>query len=108
MGKRPPLHFPPCRIASPTSHPPPKSSFGWLLRSFIEWQPPKTDALSISQLFAGCHWGAPIKLFRHSEAKRVRRVPAMGLQGAAAQRFGPMADGSMEREGKAAEGRVAG
>ena len=57
MGKRPPLHVPPCRIASPTSHPPPKSSFGWLLRSFIEWQPPKTDAPSISQFFAACHLG---------------------------------------------------
>ncbi len=31
----------------------------------------------------------------------------MGLQGATAPRFGPMADGSMEREGEAAEGRVA-
>ncbi len=108
MGKRPPLHVLPCCIASPTSHPPPKSSFGGLLCSFIEWQPPKTDAPSISQFFAGCHWGAPIKLFHHSEPKPVRRVPAMVLQGAVAPRFGPMADGSMEREGEAAEGRVAG
>jgi hypothetical protein len=35
-------------------------------------------------LFAGCHCGAPIKLFRKSEPEPVRRVPAMVVQGAAA------------------------
>jgi hypothetical protein len=29
-------HVPPGRVASPTSHPPPTSLLGWLLRSFIE------------------------------------------------------------------------
>ena len=78
MGKRPPLHVPPCRIASLSFHPPPKQSFGWLLCFFFEWQPPKIDAPSISQFFAGCHWGTPIKGFHHSKPEPVRRVPAIG------------------------------
>ena len=91
--------------------PPPSSTswkqlFGWLLCFFFEWQPPKTDAPSISQFFAGCHWGTPIKGFRHSKPEPVRRVPEIGSWRSAAPRFGPMADGSMEREGEAAEAGV--
>ncbi len=74
-GKRPPPHVPPGCIASPTSHPPPTSSFGWLLHSFIKWQPPKTVAPPISQFFYGCHWGAPIKLLHSSEPKPGHSVP---------------------------------
>ena len=74
-GKRPPPHVPPSRVASPTSHPPPTSLFGWLLRSFIEWQPPKTDAPPISQFFDGCHWGAPIKGSRRSKPEPGRLAP---------------------------------
>ena len=48
MGKRPPLHVPPGRIASLTSHPPPTPSFGWLLRLPVKWRPSKAGAPPVS------------------------------------------------------------
>ena len=55
-----------------------------------------------------CHFGAPNRRTQRNQHAPGRRVPAIGLQGAVALRFGSMADGSMEMEGKAAGGRVAG
>ncbi len=107
MGKRPPPRVPPVRIASPKLPPPPTPSFGWLSRFPFEWRPPKTGAPPITQFVDGRHSGAPNKGIRGSAREPGRRAPLLGSWGAAAPLFGSMADDAMEREGKAAGGRVA-
>jgi len=84
--------------------PPSNPSFGWLSRLIFKWRPPKTGAPPISQFVDGRHVGAPNK--RH-QTQPGRWAPLLGSWGAAAPRFGSMADDAMEREGKAAGGRVA-
>jgi hypothetical protein len=106
MGTRPPPRVPPIRIASPTPIPPPIPSFGWLLHISIKRQPPKTGAPPISQFFHGGHFGAQNKGTKRSARKPGRRAPLLGSWGAAAPRFGSVADVAMEREGKAAGGIV--
>ena len=103
---RPPPRVPPVRIASPTHPPPPTPSFGWLLHISIKRQPPKTGTPPISQFFHGGHLGAQNKGTKRSVRKPGRRAPLLGSWGAAAPRFGSVADVAMEREGKAAGGIV--
>ena len=87
--------------------PPPKPSFGWLSRLIFKWRPPKTGAPPITQFVDGRHFGAPNKGIERSAREPGRRAPLIGSWGGAAPRFGSMADVAMEREGKAAGGRVA-
>ena len=105
--KRHPSRVPPVRIASPTPPPPPTLSFGWLLHRPTEQRPSKSGAPPLSQFVDGRHSGAPNKGTKRSARKPGRRAPLLGSWGAAAPRFGSVADVAMEREGKAAGGRVA-
>ena len=107
MDKRPPPRVPPVRIASPKPPPPPTPSFGWLSRLFFKWRPPKTGAPPITQFVDGRHFGAPNKGTKRRAREPGRRAPLLGSWGGTAPRFGSMADVAMEREGKAAGGRVA-
>jgi hypothetical protein len=86
--------------------PPPTPSFGWLLRLDAKWRPSKSGAPPISQYSDEHHFGAPNKGTRSSARKLRRRAPLLGSWGAAAPRFGSVADVTMEREGKAARGIV--
>jgi hypothetical protein len=78
-----------------------------LLRLTFKWRPSKTGAPPIYQFFDGRNFGAPNKGIKRSAHEPSRRAPPLGAQGSAAPRFGSMADVAMEREGKAAGGRVA-
>jgi hypothetical protein len=87
--------------------PPPKPSFGWLSRLIFKWRPPKTGAPPITQFVDGRHFGAPNKGIERSAREPGRRAPLLGSRGGAARRLRSMADVAMERECKAAGGRVA-
>jgi hypothetical protein len=87
--------------------PPPTPSFGWLSRLFFKWRPPKTGAPPITQFVDGRHFGAPNKGIERSAREPGRRAPLLGSRGGAARRLRSMADVAMERECKAAGGRVA-
>ena len=102
MGKRPPPRVPPVRIASLVPPTPPTPSIGWLSRLLSKWRPPKTGAPPISHFFDGRHFGAPNKGIEGSSSEPSRRAPQLGARGAAAQRFGSMADVAMDRGSKAA------
>jgi hypothetical protein len=106
-SKHPPPHVPPGRISSQMPTPPPTPSFGWLLHQPTKQQPPKTRAPPISQFFDRFHLGAPNKGIRRSAQEPGRRAPEVDSSGAAAQRFGSMADGSVKIKGKAAGNWVA-
>jgi hypothetical protein len=96
-------------FASPlqSSPPPPTPSFSWLSRFPFEWRPPKTGAPPITQFVDGRHSGAPNKCIEGSAREPRRWAPLLGSWRAAAPLFGSMVDDAMEREGKAAGGRVA-
>ena len=67
----------------------------------------KTGAPPITQFVDGHHFGAPNKGIERSAREPGRRAPLLGSWGGAAPHFGSMVDVAMEREGKAAGGRVA-
>jgi len=78
MSKRPPPRVPPVLIASPTSIPPPSTSFGWLLHRSNEQRPSKTGAPPVSQFFDGRHFDAPNKGKTRSAREPGRLAPLLG------------------------------